>query len=265
MCFNIYIPGSLGFFHFYCFVFAVRYFSLAMKKKSQCVRTKLRFYTRIFYLIYLCRSFARGTWRRRGGGMREKGRMKRGWPRRKPRADVQSGSGLRTGRSQTLASQVQRVHGAGEASCALHCGTWRNSMIAPKGLPLGPLSDGGSPQAPRCALHSWTLFEVDRSSLLPSCRGTKPRPNGGSPAAIVKCSETGRIECSANCKVAGPLLGNNLRGTLDHSSFLVTATWLHPCLTRSHFPPRGSECVCMGVCVGCACGREGVCLNIIAP
>lgn len=178
-----------------CFSHLVFLSCYEKKKKSQCVRTKLRFYTRIFYLIYLCRSFARGTWRRREGGMREKGRMKRGWPRRKPTVDVQSGGGLRTGRSQTLASQVQRVHGAGEASRALRCGTWRNSMIAPKRLPLGPLSDGGSPQAPKCALHSWTLFEVDGSSLLPSCRGTKPRPNGGSPAAIVKCSETQLIEC----------------------------------------------------------------------
>lgn len=52
-----------------------------------------------------------------------------------------------------------------------------------------------------------------------------------------------------------PYLGNS---TLDHSFFLVTATWLLLCLTHSHFPPCGTECVCMSVCVGCVHGRVGV-------
>ncbi|CAK6440677.1 unnamed protein product [Pipistrellus nathusii] len=105
--------------------------------------------------------------------------MKRGLPRRKPRSDFQSGGDLRTGRSHTSASPLKYnvVHGADGAFYALDGGTWRNSMIAPKRLPVGPLSDGYSPQTPKCTLHWWMPFEVGGSSLLPSCRGTKPRPN----------------------------------------------------------------------------------------
>lgn len=133
---------------------------------------------------------------------------------------------------------------------------------------LGPLSGWCSSQAPECALRYWMVFKMDRPSLLPSCRGTKPRPNGGSPAAILKRSET------SVCWMLS----------------LSTLTWPIPypgnsTLSRSFLPPSNCNLVasvfdlqpfssmwkwvCVrervsGVCAW-ACGCEGVCLNIIAP
>lgn len=136
MCFKVYIPDAPGFFHFYCFLFPRRSFSLAMRsKKPMCKNQAMLLYSYILLdlpLPFFCQKNMEE--RGRGRGMREKGRMKTGLPRRNPGSDFQTGGGLRTGRSRTSASPLKSkvVHGADGASQALDGRTGQNSMSAPQ-------------------------------------------------------------------------------------------------------------------------------------
>lgn len=93
-------------------------------------------------------------------------------------------------------------------------------------------------------------------SILTFCRCTKPRPNGGTQAAMLKCSETPvylMLPLSPLSRAVPYWENTHTAG--EHFFLLGTPTLLLRRWTQP-FSSMRSECVCMrGVSGACACGR----------
>lgn len=221
-------------------------------------------YTLIFYLIYLCHSFARRTWRRE---IEEWERRKEGWRGRFAQKKKWEGqiSNLTMAWEQNRSQNLPR----------LHRDPTLFSMELVKHSEIWILELGEIPWLPKKDIL-WGLSQVDVLAKLPMCPSLldafwgwqlcpAKAPNqdqmgrGVTLAAFLKCSETTVYRMLFLSTLTWPIPppGKYLHSTLDHSFFLVIATWLLPCLTHSHIPPSGSERVCMRVWVGCVRGPVG--------
>lgn len=221
-------------------------------------------YTLIFYLIYLSHSFARRIWRRE---IEKRERRTEGWRGRFAQKEnekvrfpiwlwLESRKGPRLCPDST---KIQRFRWSWQS--ILRFGSW--NLVKFHDCPKKIFSAASlrlifSPSS-RCALHCWTLFEVDSSVLQRHLAKTKwGAGEGYSSRHLDMLSDNCVLNAfSVNSNIANPPPGKYLHSTLDHSFFLIIATWLLPCLTHSHIPPCVSECVYMRVWVGCVCGPVG--------
>lgn len=232
-------------------------------------------YTLIFYLIYLCHSFARRTWRRE---IEEWERRKEGWrgrfaqKKKMRRSDFQSDYGLRAEQVPEFAQTPPRSNvvfdGAGEAFWDLDPGTWWNSMIAQKKTFSGASLRLTFSPSSQCALHYWTLFEVDSSVLQRHL--TKTKWGGGYSGRLL---EMLRDNCILNAFSVNSNMANSPTWEIStqHSrSFLLPSNCN---LVASVFDSQPYSSIWKWACVhesvsgvcAWACGHKGVCLTIIAP
>lgn len=164
---------------------------LLWKKKVMC-KNQAMLYTLIFYLIYLCHSFARRTWRRE---IEEWDRRKEGWrgsfaqkTNEKVRFPIWLWLESRAGpRLCPDSTEIQHCFSWSWWSI-LRFGSW--NLVKIHSCPKKTLSGASlrlmfSPSS-RCALQLLVTFWGWQLS----CKGTESRPNGGTLAAILKCSET---------------------------------------------------------------------------
>lgn len=164
------------------------------------------------------------------------------------------------GRPQILITPPTAVwDGVGEAFGHSDPGTWETPWWPPKDMLWGLSQVDVLIELPNVPFTVGCFLRLTDLASPPAEAPNQGQVGGSSSYRLEKLGDlcvSNAFSVSSN--QASPPPGSSLPSPLDHSFFPVTATWLLPCLTHSHFSSTW-ECVrvCLRVWVGCPRGRVG--------